>query len=252
MRDALGRMQTVILLGGDSDIGAATVRRMVAGGVRDVVLGGRDPARMERRAEQLRAAGAIRVTVSAFDADTTEAHGAFFDEAWRLLGDVDAVIVAFGVLGGAQAHEQAEEALQVVRTNTLGGMSAVVEAANRMRGQGHGTLVVMSSVAAQRPRRSNFLYGASKRGLDAFAEGLGFGLREQGVQVLVVRPGFVHTKMTRGMKAAPFSTTPDAAARAIVRGIARGDELIWVPGILRWVMFAMDHVPRVIYRRLRF
>jgi decaprenylphospho-beta-D-erythro-pentofuranosid-2-ulose 2-reductase len=255
MRDALGRMQTVILLGGDSDIGVAIVRRMVADGARDIVLAGRNIERLEARAQgaqALRSAGAMRVSVRAFDAVATGTHAGFFDEAWKLLGDVDAVIVAFGALSAWNAWERAAESIEAAQTNYVGGVSAMVEASTRMRDQGHGSLVVVSSVAAHRPRRFNFVYGSTKAGLDAFAEGLSFVMRDLGVQVLTVRPGFVKTKMTAAHTPLRFATTPEAVAERVVRAIARGDELIWCPGILRWVMFAMDHVPRFAWRRIKF
>ena len=116
--------------------------------------------------------------------------------------------------------------------------------------QAHGTLIVLSSVAAERPRRSNFVYGASKAGLDAFAQGLGDALAGTGVDVMVVRPGFVRTKMTAGLKPAPLSTTPDAVAGAIVDGLRRGAHTVWVPPALRSVMSIVRHLPRPLFRRL--
>jgi decaprenylphospho-beta-D-erythro-pentofuranosid-2-ulose 2-reductase len=116
--------------------------------------------------------------------------------------------------------------------------------------QGHGTIVVLSSVAGERVRASNFVYGASKAGLDGFAQGLGDSLRGTGVEVLVVRPGFVHTRMTAGLDAAPLATTPEAVAKAVVEGLARGSHTVWVPAALRFVMIALRHLPRPIFRRL--
>ena len=112
----------------------------------------------------------------------------------------------------------------------------------------HGTLVVLSSVAAERARKTNFVYGSSKAGLDAFAQGLGDALIGSGARVMVVRPGFVHTRMTEGMDPQPFSTTPEAVAASIVRGLERSDEVVWSPGILRYVFAVMRHLPRGIWR----
>jgi decaprenylphospho-beta-D-erythro-pentofuranosid-2-ulose 2-reductase len=108
----------------------------------------------------------------------------------------------------------------------------------------------MSSVAGERARKSNYVYGASKAGIDAFAQGLGDRLAGTGVNVMVVRPGFVHTKMTAGMDQAPLSTTPDAVAAEIVKGLARGSHTVWAPPPLRLVMSVLRHVPRPIFRRL--
>ena len=120
----------------------------------------------------------------------------------------------------------------------------------RLRAQGHGTIVALSSVAGERARRSNFVYGSSKAGMDTFLQGLADSLVGSGVRVMIVRPGFVHTKMTAGMEPAPLSTTAEAVADAIVRGLARGSEIVWVPPALRFVMSALRHVPRAIFRRL--
>jgi decaprenylphospho-beta-D-erythro-pentofuranosid-2-ulose 2-reductase len=99
-------------------------------------------------------------------------------------------------------------------------------------------------------RAANFVYGATKAGLDGFAQGLGDALAPSGARVLVVRPGFVHTRMTAGMRPAPFATTPDAVARDVVAGLRAGRSVVWSPGILRWVFVVLRHLPRAVFRRL--
>jgi decaprenylphospho-beta-D-erythro-pentofuranosid-2-ulose 2-reductase len=121
-----------------------------------------------------------------------------------------------------------------------------------LREQGHGTLVVLSSVAAERPRASNAIYGAAKAGLDALAQGLGDSVAGSGVRVLVVRPGFVKTRMTAGLKPPPFATTPDAVAAATSRALRRGAHTVWAPGALRYVFAVLRHLPRAVYRRMPF
>ena len=124
--------------------------------------------------------------------------------------------------------------------------------ANRMREQGHGVIVALSSVAGERARRSNYVYGSTKAGVDAFYSGLADSLVGTGVQVLVVRPGFVRSKMTEGLPEAPLSTTPEAVAEAIVSGVRKGRHTVWVPGAMRFVMSGLRHTPRAIFRRLPF
>jgi decaprenylphospho-beta-D-erythro-pentofuranosid-2-ulose 2-reductase len=119
-----------------------------------------------------------------------------------------------------------------------------------MRRQGHGHIAVLSSVAGERARASNFVYGSSKAGLDAFAQGLGDSLHGTGVRMTVVRPGFVHTRMTRGMKSAPFATTPRVVGELTAAGMRKGRHTVWTPGILRYVFMVLRHVPRPIFRRL--
>jgi decaprenylphospho-beta-D-erythro-pentofuranosid-2-ulose 2-reductase len=251
MQDALGAVQSILVLGGASDIAVATVRRLAGRRDAHVVLAGRDTDRMQDLAAQLTSPGAGRIETAAFDALDTEGHDAFVKDVWERLGDVDLVLVAFGVLGDQElAERDASEALRIVQTNYVGAVSVLVPIAQRLRAQGHGTLAVLSSVAAERPRRSNFVYGSSKAGLDAFTQGLADSLVGSGVRVLVVRPGFVRSKMTAGRKPLPFATTPEMVAVAIEQGLRARSETIWVPSILRLVMSVMRHLPRAVFRRL--
>ena len=109
---------------------------------------------------------------------------------------------------------------------------------------------MLSSVAGERVRRANFVYGSSKAGLDAFAQGLGDSLAGSGASVLVVRPGFVASSMTAGLDPAPMSTTPDAVAAAVVKGLRAGRRTIWVPGALRFVFAVFRHLPGPVWRRM--
>jgi decaprenylphospho-beta-D-erythro-pentofuranosid-2-ulose 2-reductase len=111
-------------------------------------------------------------------------------------------------------------------------------------------VIVLSSVAAERPRRANPAYGASKAALDALAQALADALHDHHVRVLVVRPGFVHTRMTRGLEPAPLACTPQDVARAVMQGLERGAQTVWAPSRLRYVMLAMRMLPRAIFRRI--
>jgi decaprenylphospho-beta-D-erythro-pentofuranosid-2-ulose 2-reductase len=252
VRDALGLPQSVLVLGGTSEIGVTAAAALAERRAHTVVLAARDPSRAAEAAERLRAAGAETVEAMRFDAsDDAEAHERFAEEVFDRFGDIDLVLVAFGILGDSErAATDGRAATELARTNYLGAVSALVPIAGRMRAQGHGALVVLSSVAGERVRKSNFVYGSSKAGLDGFAQGLGDWLAGSGVDVMVVRPGFVKTKMTAGLDPAPLSTTADAVARAILDGLARGSHTVWVPPALRYVMAALRHLPRPLFRRL--
>ena len=251
MQDALGGVQSVLVLGGGSEIALATLRKLVANRARTVVLAARRPESLAETAEELRSLGAPRVETVAFDAADTDAHEAFVDGVVDRIGDIDRGLLAFGVLGDqAEAERTGVAAAEIARVNYLGAVSVTIPVATRMRAQGHGTMVALSSVAGERARRSNFVYGSSKAGLDAFFQGLGDSLDGSGVHVMIVRPGFVHTKMTEGLDPAPLSTTPEAVADAIVRGLERGTEVIWVPPTLRFVMSGLRHLPRAVFRRI--
>jgi decaprenylphospho-beta-D-erythro-pentofuranosid-2-ulose 2-reductase len=251
VKDALGEMQSVLVLGGTSEIAVATVRKIVSGRRARVVLAARKPETCDATVTMLRAAGASEVDSVAFDATDFASHEGFVRATFDRFGDFDLVLVAFGVLGDqARAEHDPAAALEIVQTNFTGAVSVSVPLVARLREQGHGTLVLLSSVAGERVRRSNFVYGASKAGIDGYYQGLASSLAKSGVHVMIVRPGFVHTKMTAGMKAAPLSIEPEAVADAIVQGIAHGREVVWVPPALRYVMAAIRHLPVAVFRRL--
>lgn len=252
MKDAFGSVQSVLVLGGASEIALTTVRKLAASRARTVVLAGRDVPRMQAAAQSLRDAGAQQVDVMPFDALRSDEHQRFVDEVWARHGDIDLVLLAFGVLGDQERDEtDATSALTVIDVNFRGAVSVGIPLAQKLRAQGHGTIVVLSSVAGERVRRANFVYGASKAALDAFYQGLADSLVGTGVHVLVVRPGFVHTRMTAGRPVAPFATTPEKVADDIVRALGRNAVTIWSPGMLRPVMSAVRHLPRPVFRRMR-
>jgi decaprenylphospho-beta-D-erythro-pentofuranosid-2-ulose 2-reductase len=251
MKDALGAVQTILVVGGTSEIGLATARQLRRPRSATVVLAGRDRPALEAAAAGLRADGAGRVEVAVFDAEDTDSHEAFVKDVVDRVGDLDVAVLAFGLLGDQVADEAGGDgAVKVAKVNYVGAVSVGVPLARQLRSQGHGTMVVLSSIAAERARRSNFIYGSAKAGLDAFAQGLGDALAGCGAGVMVVRPGFVTTRMTAGMKPAPLATTPDAVAAAVARGLQRGTETVWVPGPLRLVALVLRHLPRAVFRRL--
>ncbi|MEU5045098.1 decaprenylphospho-beta-D-erythro-pentofuranosid-2-ulose 2-reductase [Streptomyces griseorubiginosus] len=249
MKDAFGLPQSLLVLGGTSEIALATARRLVVRRARTVWLAGRPSPALESAAAELRALGAD-VHTAAFDALDPESHETVLGKIFAQ-GDIDMVLLAFGILGD-QAHDERDPvaAVRVAQTNYTGAVSAGLVSARALQAQGHGSLVVLSSVAGERARRANFIYGSSKAGLDTFTQGLGDALHGTGVHVMVVRPGFVRSRMTAGLEEAPLATTPEAVATAIELGLRRRSEAVWVPGALRLVMSALRHVPRGVFRRL--
>jgi decaprenylphospho-beta-D-erythro-pentofuranosid-2-ulose 2-reductase len=249
--NAVVDIQTILLLGGTSDIGVAAAHHLVEQGARTVILAGRDLQALEAPAQNLRAAGAATVELLQFDADATSGHAEFVSKAFERFGDIDLALIAFGILGDQQrAEEDAGAAIEVLRTNFEGAVSVGVPLAHALRAQGHGHLVLLSSVAAERPRRDNFVYGASKAGVDAFFQGLADSLEGTGVHVMVVRPGRVRTKMTEGMAEIPFTTDPQRVAADISRGLKRGAHTVYSPPVMRGVMFGMRHLPRPLFRKV--
>jgi decaprenylphospho-beta-D-erythro-pentofuranosid-2-ulose 2-reductase len=251
--NALGSPQSLLLVGGTSDIGLAVAEQFVRDRTRRVVLAGRDPEALRAAGERLAEVASpatLDVTVLPFDAHDRATHAAAVDGAFAA-GDVDVAVLALGILGDQQrAETDADHAVEIATVDYVAAVSVAVPLAQAMKNQGHGCIVVLSSVAAERPRRSNFVYGSAKAGLDAFATGLGDALRGSGVRVLVVRPGFVRTRMTAHLPPAPMSTTAEAVATAVVSAVRRRAETVWVPAGLRWVMSALRHTPRAVFRRL--
>ncbi len=252
MLDALGAAQSVLVLGATSDIAAATVRRLAAAGrLRRVVLAGRPGAARDAAVAATRAAlgDAVGVEAVDFDAADVASHAAALGRVFDA-GDIDVVVLAVGVLPSRPTLPDPVAAADVVTTNFTGAVSALTVLAERCRAQGHGTIAVLSSVAGERARRSNFLYGSTKAGLDAFATGLGEDLRADGVVVLVVRPGFVRTSMTEGLDEAPLAVDAADVADAIVTHLRGPSRTIWVPRAMRPVMSVLRHLPAAVFRRL--
>jgi decaprenylphospho-beta-D-erythro-pentofuranosid-2-ulose 2-reductase len=248
--DATGRPRSLLLLGGTSDIALAVAERYAARAPGlHVVLAARPGGRREAAATRLEGLG-CEVQPVDLEARSVESH----QEAVRAAaaaGDVDVAVVAYGLLGDNElAWTDVAAGTELAEVNFVGPLVAGILLGEQVRRQGHGVVVALSSVAAERPRRSNFVYGATKAGADAFFTGLGEALREHGGHVLVVRPGFVRSKMTAGLEPAPLATDPDRVAEAVVAAVDARREQVWVPGAMRGVMVVLRHLPRSVFRRL--
>ncbi len=250
MDNALGEPQSILLLGGTSDIGLAIVRELLTPATRTVVLACRNMEKGERAAAGLRHSS-LTVDVVHFDGSDTASHEAMVADVATRHGDIDLAVVAFALLGeGEVTSREVATAAEISHINFTGTVTATIAVANRMRAQGHGAIVMLSSVAGERVRAANPVYGGTKAGIDGFAQGLGDGLAAEGVHVLVVRPGFVHSAMTAGRKAAPFATTPEKVAQVTAKGLRAKRRMVWAPGVLRYVFMALRHVPGPVWRRL--
>lgn len=233
------------MLGGRSEIGLAVAKRLVDQGMSKVILAA-------RRADTLDVdLSPAVVSVVEFDADDVSAHQSLLDRMVAEHGPLDTVVTAFGILGDqGRAEADPTHALSIVHTDYVAHVSILTVLANLLRAQGHGALVVFSSVAGVRVRRANYVYGSAKAGLDGFASGLADALAGSGVRLLLVRPGFVVGSMTAGMSPAPFSSTPGQVADATVAALRRGRGEVWVPAVLRPVFAVMRVLPRPVWRRL--
>ncbi|MCW2659215.1 MAG: Short chain dehydrogenase [Mycobacterium sp.] len=249
--DAVGNPQTILLLGGTSEIGLAICERYLQNAHARILLAAmpNDPGRDDAVA-QMKAAGARSVELIDFEATAPDGHPKMIDEAFAD-GDVDVAIVAFGVLGDAEELWQNQrKAVLAAEINYTAAVSVGVLLGEKMRAQGFGQIIAMSTVAGERVRRSNFVYGSTKAGLDGFYLGLTEALREYGVRVLVIRPGQVRTRLSAHVKEAPLTVDKEYVANLAVTSAAKGKELVWAPAAFRYVMIVLRHIPRSIFRKL--
>jgi decaprenylphospho-beta-D-erythro-pentofuranosid-2-ulose 2-reductase len=249
MQNAFGEPQTVVLLGGTSAIGQAIVSALRGPALRTVVLGCRDVAAGQPSAALW--GDGVTVEVVEFHADRPHTHTTWFHDLVARHGDPDVVIMAVGALADTeQLADDPVAAAHTVTANMTGPIAAMVAAAAVLRRQGHGHLVVLSSVAGERARASLAVYGGAKAGLDATAAAMADQLHGSGAHVLIVRPGFVRTRMTAHLPDGPFATTPTAVAAATVRGLRQRRRVVWVPGVLRYVFMVLRHLPTPVWRRI--
>ena len=241
-----GYQPRVLLLGGTSEIGLAILTALGLPASAEVILAGRDEQRLAAAGKEL--PGQVRTVP--YDALETGRHQAFVDDLFDA-GHLDLVVSAAGVLvPQADLERDVRRAAALIETNFTGHVSTLLAVAARMRAQGRGTIVILSSVAAVRPRKANPVYGSAKAGLDAFARGLADLLHGTGVRVLLVRPGFVTGRMTAGMPPAPLATTPEAVGKATATALRRGQTTVWVPPALAGLALALKLIPRPLWRRI--
>lgn len=241
--------KTMLLLGATSDIGHAVAAAYAAVGWR-IVLAGRNRAGCERNARDLATRYGASVAVVDFDVCAVDRFQALLEGLPQL---PDTVVSVIGLLGDQRcAEHDVAHAAEILRTNFEGPALLLGLFANRMAARGHGTLVGVSSVAGERGRASNYVYGAAKAGLTAFLSGLRNRLAKRGVHVLTVNPGYVRTKMTDGMALPkPLTTDPDVVGAAIYRAAEQERrDVIYVLPLWRWVMFAIRCIPERIFKRL--
>jgi decaprenylphospho-beta-D-erythro-pentofuranosid-2-ulose 2-reductase len=242
-----GRPGRVLLIGGTSEIGLAILAALKLPPDTEVLLAGRDAERMRAAARALPST----VRLLSYDATDPDAYEQLVTTAFAD-GPVDLVISAVGVLiPQDRLDADPRQAGALLDANLTSHVTALLAAAAELRKAGRGTIVILSSVAAVRPRRANFVYGAAKAGLDAFGRGLADSLHRSGVRVLLVRPGFVRGRMTAGLTPSPLSSTPEQVGAAVAAALARPSGVVWVPPPIRAVAGLIRLVPRPLWRRLR-
>ncbi len=239
----------VLILGATSAIAQAAARIWAKRGDH-LFLVARNGKRLSAVAEDLTARGAKVITL-AQDLDDSSQHEALIENAAIAMGEFDAVLLAQGVLGDPKDTDRDPAAAErVLRTNLVAPVQLLTLVAQRLRSG--ACIAVLSSVAGDRGRAKNGVYGASKAGLDAFLSALRQRLRERGVKVLTLKPGFVDTPMTAGVPKSPLFSSAASVGRGVVRAIDRKRDVAYLPFWWRWVMAAVRALPESFFKRLKF
>ena len=243
--------QRYLIIGATSAIAHALARRLAVRHARLFLVGRREAA-LAANADDLRTRGAAEVRTALLDVNDSDRHAEVLDAACAAWGGFDAVLIAHGVLPDQkQCEASPAAALASFDTNARSVIGLLTLLANRFEAQGKGVLAVISSPAGERGRASNYVYGAAKAAVTAFAAGLRHRLHAKGVRVLTVQPGFVDTPMTAGFAKGPLWASADRVAADIERAFGRGFGTVYTPGFWRWIMFIIRHVPERLFVRTR-
>jgi decaprenylphospho-beta-D-erythro-pentofuranosid-2-ulose 2-reductase len=241
----------LLILGATSAI-AQAVARNFAKDRAEILLVGRNRVRLDAIRNDLLVHGARRAEVLEADLADLGRHASLLDEAADVLGGMDAVLIAHGTLG-SQERSQADVdvMLQEMTTNALSYMSLLTLLANRFERQRAGCIAVISSVAGERGRGSNYVYGAAKAAVTAFTGGMRARLSKSGVSVVTIKPGFVDTPMTAGIKKGPLFAKPEAVGHRIYEAMLKGEDVVYVPSFWAPIMLAIRLVPERIFKRTK-
>ncbi|MBL8299235.1 MAG: SDR family oxidoreductase [Rhodanobacteraceae bacterium] len=244
-------MRRIIIIGATSAIAEATARLFAARGDA-LCLVGRDASRLAVIAADLGVRGAVRAATATLDVTDFAAHAAVLDEAERELGGLDTVLIAHGTLSNQSECETSVDALRrEYDINALSVMALLTPIANRFAQQGFGDIAVISSVAGDRGRMSNYVYGSAKAAVTAFLSGLRQRLQKSGVNVLTIKPGFVDTPMTRDFPKGALWAQPDTIAQGIVKAIEKRRSVVYLPWFWLGIMGVIRSVPEFVFKRLR-
>jgi decaprenylphospho-beta-D-erythro-pentofuranosid-2-ulose 2-reductase len=247
-----GQPQTVVVLGGSSDIARAITKRLCVARAHTVVLAGRNEELLDEAASEARRYGATKAATVLFDAEDVSSAQRAVDESFDQVGeDVDLVIIAVGQHAKQRTYEDdATRCASVAVVNYAWPVAALAQIRRRLVAQGHGRILVMSSAAAIRVRRSTYLCDSAKAGLDRLCVGLAQSLEGTGVRLQILRPGYVRSRMTAGRKERPLSTGVDEVAENTMRGLASDDLAIWSPPVLRYAFAVAVLLPPGLWRRV--
>ncbi len=243
-------MQKILIIGATSAIAEATARLYASRGD-TVYLMARNEERLAVMSNDLAIRGAQKVVTAAFDILEHEQHRSLLESAAETMGGIDVILVAHGILPDQAACEKDPERMRdAFEVNALGTLSLLTLIANRLEAQGSGTLAVIGSVAGDRGRKSNYVYGASKAALHTFLQGLRNRLAGKGINVITIKPGFVDTPMTAAFEKGPLWAAPETIAAGIVKAIERRRDVVYLPWFWRLIMLVVRTIPERLFKRL--
>ncbi len=244
-------MQKVLIIGATSAIAEATARLFAQRGDHLYLLA-RNPQRLSAIVQDLKVRGAASVAGARLEANAFETHPTLLDNAVAALQGIDVVLIAHGVLPDqAACAADFKVALDSLNSNAVSKMSLLTHLANLMERQQQGTIAVISSVAGDRGRQSNYVYGAAHSAMNTFLQGLRNRLSAAGVQVLTIKPGFVDTPMTANFNKGVLWAQPEAIAQGIVRAIDKRRNVVYLPWFWRFIMLIVLHIPEFIFKKMK-
>ena len=242
----------ILIIGAHSAIAVAVARRYSESGAA-LFLAARDPERLQTLANDLTVRGASAVNYHALDLTDTQQHGELVSKAAESLGDIDLALICHGMLPDQALCERDFDALhRSLQVNGLSALSLLSALGNRLEQQAHGSIAVITSVAGDRGRRSNYVYGASKAMLSTYIQGFRGRMHSHGVDVIDIRPGLVDSPMTSHLKKGLLFSSPERIAGCIVRGIERRRTTVYAPGYWRLIMAVVKVIPDALFKRLSF
>lgn len=243
--------ETVLVLGATSAMATATAHALAHAGY-PLFLAGRDRDEVARLAADMRIRHGVRVDFGAFDVLDTKAHPGFLDRVIETTGGLAGVLLAVGLLGDQPAAERDfGAAREIIETNYLGAVSILSRCADHLQSKGAGFIIALSSVAGDRGRQSNFVYGSAKAGLNTYLQGLRNRLHPSGVRVITVKPGFVDTAMTFGLPGMFLVAQPQRVGQRIARAVQGRADVVYVPWFWRWIMWIIRGIPEAVFKRLK-
>lgn len=244
-------MRNILVIGATSAIAQATMRHFAAAGDA-LFLVARNGDKVQAIADDLEVRGAPQVATATLDAADCQRHEALIDEVVHRLGGLDTVLIAYGTLAEqASCQNSFEMTRQAFENNALSVISWLTRLARRFEQQGHGTLCVITSVAGDRGRQSNYVYGAAKAAVNVFMQGLRNRLHTSAVHVLTVKPGLVDTPMTAAFAKGLLWSTPDVVGRGIYRAIQKKRQVVYLPRFWYPIMLLIRAMPAAVFKRLR-